>query len=266
MNSPERFFFCHLQKTGGTSLQMALRKQVGPRHVYPLPKDRKDVRSQIEVEFLQDVWARDHGRLRIVTGHFPLCVTEVLGVPFRTFTLLREPVARTLSFLRHRVRLRPELEGVPLGDVYGEPRVLHSLIENHQVKMLSLTVDEMTAGAMTMTAFHEGHLERAIAALDRMDVVGLQTDLAGFYRALDERFGWSLGAPIRANVTADRTDPGAGEAADEELIARIRRDNALDIALYEHAVELVAARAAAATSSGADGRAIVVGRTAQSVP
>jgi len=248
MAEPERYFFCHLQKTGGTSLQMALRKQHGPTHVYPLPRDRKDVRSQVDVDFLREVWARDRGRIRVVTGHFPLCTTELLGVPFRTFAVLREPVARTLSFLRHRIRLEPELAGTPLPALYGQPRMLHALIENHMVKMLSLTTDEMDAGAMTMTEFDEGHLERACAALDRMDVVGLQSDLPGFYRALEDRFGWDLDEPIRANVTAGspERDGAAGDdpAVDEAFVNRIRRDSALDVRLYEYAVDLVARRAA----------------------
>lgn len=246
MKPRERFFFCHLQKTGGTSLQMALRKQFGPTRVYPLPDDRKDVRSQIDIDFLRASWAEHQDDLRVVTGHFPLCTTELLGGPFRTFTVLREPVERTLSFLRHRVRLEPHLADRPLADVYGEPRILHSLIENHMVKMLSLRLDEMKAGAMTMTVFSEDHLERACRALDEIDVVGLQVDIAGFYRALEDEFGWDLGVPLEVNVTVPPS-AGGGDAVrhpgvDEALIARIRRDNALDVRLYDHAVELVTRR------------------------
>ena len=237
MAEPERFFFCHLQKTGGTSLQMALRKQVGPNHVYPLPRHRKDVHSQIDVDFLRRVFAKEGHRIHIVTGHFPLCTTEVLGVPFRTFTVLRDPVERTLSFLRHQARLEPEWADVPLPDAYGHPPTLHSLIHNHMVKMLGLTAEEMTSGVMTMTEFDEGHLERACAALDAMDVVGLQADMAGFYRDLDATFGWDLGIELRANTTE------VAAPVDEEFEARIRRDNALDLRLYEYAVELVARRA-----------------------
>lgn len=277
MTPRERFFFCHLQKTGGTSLQMALRKQFGPSSVYPLPEDRKDVRSQIDIDFLRSSWAEHHADITVVTGHFPLCTTELLGVPFRTFTVLRDPVERTLSFLRHRKRLEPEAAGGSLREVYDDRQTLLALIQNHMVKMLSLTVEEMDAGAMTLTQFDEGHLERACAALDAMDVVGLQSDLSGLYRALDDRFGWSLGDPLRINATepapgdgdptptgaptgvdADaEADAGAASEADadpdavareqllhELLLERISRDNALDVRLYEHAVDLVARRAA----------------------
>lgn len=244
MSEPERYFFCHLQKTGGTSLQMALRKQYGPRAVYPLPEHRKDVRSQMDVDFLRDVFEREGDRIRIVTGHFPLCTTELLGVPFRTFAVLREPLDRTLSFLRHQARLDPRWTDVPLPEAYGHPPILHALIHNHMVKMLGLTVAEMDRGVATMTQFDEGHLERACAALDAMDVVGIQQDMAGFYRRLEERFGWSLGTELRANAT----EPSA--PIDEVFEARILRDNALDVRLYEYTVDLVARRQAEAGQLG----------------
>lgn len=239
MTEPERFFFCHLQKTGGTSLQMGLRRQFGPNAVYPLPEHRKDVRSQIDVDFLRAVFEEKGDQIRVVTGHFPLCTTELLGGPFTSFTVLREPVDRTLSFLRHQERLEPRWAGVPFEEAYGHPQTLHGLIENHMVKMLGLTAAEMTRGALTMTEFDEGHLERAKAALQRMAVVGLQSDLAGFYRSLETQFGWNnLGQVLRVNSTE------AGSASDA-FVARIRRDNALDVRLYDHAVDLVALRRAA---------------------
>lgn len=242
MSEPERFFFCHLQKTGGTSLQMALRKQFGPARVYPLPADRKNVDSQIDVGFLRRTWAEHRDEIRVVTGHFPLCTTELLGGGFRTFTVLREPVERTLSFLRHQARMFPEWADVPLPDAYGHPPTLHSLIHNHMTKMLGLTADEMTAGAMTMTEFDEGHLDRACAALEAMDVVGLQDDMAGFFRGLESAFGWDLGIELRANATE------ATEPVDDKFVERIRRDNALDLRLFAFAQDLVARRASTSTS------------------
>jgi Sulfotransferase family len=239
VTEPERYFFCHLQKTGGTSLQMGLRRHFGPNAVYPLPEHRKDVRSQIDVDFLREVFAEKGDQIRVVTGHFPLCTTEVLGVPFRSFTVLREPVERTLSFLRHQERLEPRWAGVPFDEAYGHPQTLHGLIENHMVKMLGLTAAEMTRGALTMTVFDDGHLARAKAALDAMDVVGLQQDLPAFYRALERRFGWSLGDVLRVNTTEASPPVDA-------FVERIRRDNALDLELYRYAVELVQARERAA--------------------
>ena len=56
----------------------------------------------------------------MVTGHFPLCAAEVLGVPFTTFTLLREPVERTLSLLRHRRERRAGAGRASLEEIYRQ--------------------------------------------------------------------------------------------------------------------------------------------------
>ena len=48
------------------------------------------------------------------------------------------------------------------------------------VKMLSLTVDEMTDGALTPVEFDRARLDRARAGLDAIDVVGFQEDFDGF--------------------------------------------------------------------------------------
>lgn len=210
---------------------MGLRRQFGPEALYPLPEDIKVHDAQIDVEFLKEVWAREGHRIRVLTGHFPLCTAEVLGESFRTFTILREPVARTLSFLRHRRRLIPDLADTPMDEIYSQPQVLHGLIHNHMVKMLGITPELMTHGAMTLTAFEDGYLERAMANLDRIDVWGLQEDYPTFKNELEATFGWDLGPEVRSNTT----EP---EPVDESFVERIRRDNALDVALYEHAVRL----------------------------
>ena len=75
--------------------------------------------------------------------------------------------------------------------------------------------------------------------LDAMDVVGLQQDLPAFYRALERRFGWSLGDVLRVNTTEASPPVDA-------FVERIRRDNALDLELYRYAVDLVRARERAA--------------------
>ncbi len=50
---------------------------------------------------LLERWKARRDEIRVVTGHFPLCVTELLDADFATFTVLRDPVERTLSYLRH---------------------------------------------------------------------------------------------------------------------------------------------------------------------
>jgi hypothetical protein len=232
---PERFFFVHLQKTAGTTLQRRLAHQFDEVATYPGPGDGIAPDAVLLVDHLAARFAARRDEIRLVTGHFPLATTEVLGVPFRTFTVLRDPVERTLSYLRHHRTLEPGDAERPLEDIYEDRFRFEGLIHNHQVKMLSLRPDEMPAGAMTVVHFTAEHLERAKAAIEAMDVVGVQDEFEPFCDALAGRFGWDLGDPHFSNRT--RKVP-----VDDAFRARIAADNALDVALHEFTRELVARR------------------------
>src|SRR5690606_24333717 len=92
-----RWFFVHMHKTAGTTLYYRLRDAFPGGAVYPTRDEQRAWKASLDVEvLLRQFVARQH-ELRIVTGHFPLCTTELLGVPFSTITVLREPVERTLS-------------------------------------------------------------------------------------------------------------------------------------------------------------------------
>jgi hypothetical protein len=231
--SPDRFFFVHVQKTAGTSLAFRLRRHFGRDAVYPRPSDDRD--AVLSVPHLVERWRHDGDAIRVVTGHFPLCTTELLGGRFTTLTVLREPVERTLSYLRHHKVFERDDERT-IEEVYDDPFRFHGLVHNHMVKMFSLTVDEMNAGMLTKVDFAPEHLERAVANLRTVDVVGLQEDFEGFCEELRGRFGWDLGAPTVMNRTEQ-------VEISDSLRERILRDNALDVALYEVAVELVRERA-----------------------
>ena len=187
------------------------------------------------VPHLLERWSARGDQIQVVTGHFPLCTTELLGGTWRTFTVLRDPVERTLSYLRHHRVLTPADADVPLEEIYDDPLRFDGLVHNHMVKMLALRPDEMAAGAMTVVDFGPQHLERAIAALEAIEVIGVQDELEAFCDALAARFGWALGPPQFSNRTRPVEVP-------ESFRRRIAADSALDVALVEHARELLARR------------------------
>jgi hypothetical protein len=231
----ERYFFLHLQKTAGTTLLRRLRPAFGDHEVYPGPGDGPVPDNVLLVEHLAARYAVRGDEIRLVTGHFPLCATEVLGGSWNTFTVLRDPVERTLSYLRHHKKLTPSDADLSLEEVYEDPLRFHGLIHNHMVKMLALRPQEMTASAMTLVDFTPEHLDRARVALDQLDVVGVQASFEPFCDALEARFGWKLGPPERSNQTAEV--PVA-----ESFRRRIAADNALDVELHQYALELLARR------------------------
>ncbi|MFN8125130.1 MAG: hypothetical protein U0R64_01270 [Candidatus Nanopelagicales bacterium] len=233
---PERYLFVHLQKTAGTSLRAELMQVFPGRALYPNPADGDPVTDapQIDVDRLVRVVddPRRRRRLRMVIGHFPLATRERLSVPFVPITVLREPVSRTLSYLRHyRVR-HPDLAEVPAAELYGIPDVHRIQVRNHMTKMLGMTSAEMTAGLLTDLTVTSEHLERAVAAVRQMPVVGVVEEFDRFRSDLQRVFGWELPAPVRVNTTVS-------EPVDAELVERIREDNALDVALYASARERI---------------------------
>jgi hypothetical protein len=222
----------HLQKTAGTALWRRLHHEFEPPMLYPAPEDGRLPETVLSVSHLLERWRERRDEIRVVTGHFPLCTVELLDAPFTTLTVLRNPVERTLSFLRHARETEPgfserSLEEIYLEEIYEDP-IRFELVHNHMVKMLSLTVEEMTDGAMTRVDFDRSRLERAKQRLCDIDAVGLQERFEQFCTELVRRFGWNLGPPIFMNRTGAADSPPA-------LRSRIAADNAFDIELYEFA-------------------------------
>ena len=239
MEDHPRFFFVRLQKTASTSLMQRVRRHFPQRVIYPNPTDGDVVNSVISIERLIERWAARRDEIRFIHGHFPLCATELLGGGFTTLTILRHPLARTLSYLRHHRERTPSDAGLSLEAIYDDDFRFNGLIHNHMTKMLSLVPEEMDAGVLTRVSFDRERLERAKRRLEGVDAVGLQENFEEFCDELARRFQWDLGGPIRANRSS------GGEAASPRLRDRILEDNACDLDLYEHACELVASRATA---------------------
>ena len=234
-----RFFFLHMQKTGGTSLFLRLPRVFGNAGVYPDASDGDPVTvaPQLSVEVLQQRWAVRRQEIRIVAGHFPLCTTELLGEEFRVVTVLREPVERTLSYLRHHRQTTPGDRDTPLEAIYEDDFRFHGMIHDHMTKMLAMSTEEMTSGLLTRLDMDERHLARAVERLEGIEVVGLLERFDEFWAELHDRLGWDLNDVAHANRSAPADVP-------DSLRRRIAEDNALDVALYEQARALVADRAA----------------------
>jgi Sulfotransferase family len=232
-NAGSRFFFVHVQKTAGTALFTRLKRHFGKHSVYPDASDGDvlTVMPQLSVDVLRDRWHERRDEIRVVTGHFPLCTTELLGERFTTLTVVREPVDRTLSYLRHHRILTPEDRDKSLEAIYEDDFRYHALIHNHMVKMFALTPSEMTDGALSRVEFTLDHLDRAKQQLATVDVVGLQEGFDEFCATLQQRFGWNLGAPLYANRTE------AIEVS-SSFRDRIAQDNWMDVELYAHAERL----------------------------
>ena len=235
---PKRYFIVHLQKTAGTTLRDRFRATFPESAIYPNPSDGRDKRlSVISLSHLLERWKARRDEIRLVAGHFPLSTIELLDADFVTLSVLRPPVERTLSYLRHQKKLNAADREHTLEEIYDDPFRFNGLIRNHMVRMFSIGADEMGPGDGVLTDIPDtqARLERAKAAIAGLDGLALQPDFEPFWTAFAERHGLVEGEPLRSNTT----EP---EAAPDGLIERIRHDNGLDLELYAYAEQLVAAR------------------------
>lgn len=256
------FLFLHLMKTGGTTLLAHLEENFPPGTMYPDPRTDPlagyDGLEYGSLERLRRVGLPARDRIRVYAGHFPHLVVDLVR-PDVTLTLLREPVERAISMLRQ----------LQAGDVEAgrEPRSLEEIyehdpgrwltIQDYQVRQFALTAQELEERGALVDAYFPGNdrpaadvahylhvelddrrFERAVEALESVEVVGLQSDFDGFLEELWRRFRWKLPAWHRRRVADGPVEVPAS------LRRRIAEDNAYDVEFHARAVALVQRRSA----------------------
>jgi hypothetical protein len=238
-------------KTGGSALSINVSKNFRVDEVYPHPDlDLGDFSSgnvrlrAVRVGYLLSLPEERRRTIRLYAGHFPFVACELLGGGFRTMTLLRDPVDRTISLLRHLQRaeatsatIESSTSPIRLEEIYERADVYEPLVHNHQTKIFSMTVGDDPTGYMHTIHVDEARLSLARRNLEAVDAVGLTERHAEFVDDLAAQFGWHLKREVRANAAPDNSPE-----VSESFRRRIEADNAIDIEFYDYAKQLVAAR------------------------
>jgi hypothetical protein len=151
LSRDNRFFFVHVMKTGGTSFAELLQANFTPQQRYP------DACITSQTGFFDRVEAYLHvpklvasvnglnGQLRMVLGHVPYAVRSLLEQDYVAMTLLRDPVDRTLSYLKHCRRYHIEHMPLTLEEIYEDAWFQASFICNYQTKIFSMSAQEALA-------------------------------------------------------------------------------------------------------------------------
>lgn len=241
----EHFFFIHIQKTAGVSLRQHLLANFKREQIYPpLPTGKNAMKDFLTLylsgAFLVSLPASEHSKYKLFHGHMPFTVTKRLTfkAPLKTFTILRDPIERTLSVLLQKKRQRQEYTDATLEEIYADPRIFEGEILNHQTKIFAVPNNSDLLGGYAPYAVDKSGLEVAKRNLKSIDVIGLQSNMPAFLEDLACKFGWTmLEDDVRKNV-------GSKPNVSQAFLNRIAADNRIEIDFYRYAVDLVAARSA----------------------
>jgi hypothetical protein len=234
---PARLFFIHIMKTGGTTFLYNLRAQFAPDEVYPGPADDHDpVTAYVEMPYLFAVPPERLASIRAFSGHFPYTVVQQLPGEFVTLTILREPVERTISYLK-QCRALDQFRGCSLEEIYEDPWQRAIAISNYQTKVFAMTPDDPVHSIMDGLEIDERRLAIAKANLAAVDIVGLNDRYDEFLAAVTRHFGWTSFPVPDQRVSQPTPVP-------RSLARRIADDNPFELEFYEYARDLHARRAA----------------------
>jgi hypothetical protein len=279
--SDNKYLFLHVMKTGGTSFTDVIAANFTSSERYPgdLLKGEKDPFRQMEaylfVPGILDAVEADPDKYRIVCGHVPYAVRNLLSSNYVTLTVLRDPVSRTVSYLKHCRRYHNEHMNLPLERIYEDEWFHASFIANYQTKLFSMSPEE----ALTETRYGdyspklppraelgngENLTPELIALTDRgsgrfsMECFAASTGVIEVDDRRLELAKENLRATEVVGVTEDysqflqklmdkygwkvdffpRRHVGENEDISPELLRRIQRDNEADIELHKFARSL----------------------------
>jgi hypothetical protein len=237
---PERYFFVHIMKTGGTTFLQQLLRNFAPEEVYPnheLDFDAEHFLKHLSVEYLLSLSEERRQTIRVYAGHFPYVATEMLDLDLVTLTVLREPVARAVSLLQQLKHNGPRHQLSTLDQIYADPLVFVRLASNHQTKIFCTRADDQPVNFRNEIEIDADRFALAKRNLAQVDVLGFTEQFDAFLDELERRFGWHFDRELRANSTSGIED------ASSDLRRRIAEDNQLDLELYEYARSLMKEKA-----------------------
>jgi hypothetical protein len=236
-------FFMHIPKTAGTSMRLHLNNQY--RRDQICPEERwEDLRGR----------EADVRSWRLVRGHFRYNMRALVAEDARMLTVLRDPLRRTMSALRH-LRRDPAFHqtwqvarNLPLTALLRHPGIMEAQRDVQARYLCASMPPEAVAAWLSGGPDREAGdreeppaLDLAKQRLEAIPFVGITEDLSPLLRTLTAEMGYHP-APLFPTINAnpERIDPLAGlDAKDIEIL---RAYNTLDLAVYEHAKRLIARR------------------------
>jgi hypothetical protein len=236
-------FFMHIPKTARMSMRQYLSDQYHPHEICPAERwhDLLD-------------GGRDVASYRLVRGHFRYNMRELVAPDARMLVVLREPLRRTVSALRHLGR-DPNFhhtyriaKDFTLSEMIRHPAIM-AYQRDVQARFPSASMPPAAVTAYLRDAVARGEdvdagdleeppdFQRAADRLETIDFVGITEELGTLVSTMawDMNFHPPLYFPC-INENPDRMDPLSGLTEAELEI--VREHNQIDLQLYELARKL----------------------------
>ncbi len=226
--------FCHIPKTAGTSLRTVIHREYQNHHFLKLYGQGGDAEKLLN-EFRQKK-DREKNTIKIVEGHYPVGVHLYLSFSSRYITLLRNPVGRFVSFYNHIIN-------TPSHYAYKQGFSKNMSISDFILSKTSFdeASNGMTwylSGAISTADFPMESLMKAKKHLKELfAVVGTTEKFDESVILMRRKLGWKrIPFYYRRRVSSNHRNK---RNLDPKVREEIVKYNALDIALYEYASQLL---------------------------
>jgi len=230
-SASQPFFFVHIMKTGGATLRQHIYANFAPGAVFPVPKVDDMDRTWL-VDYLLDLPPQRRATIRGYMGHYPFVASQLLDEDPITLSILRDPVDRTISYLKHCKRYHAQHRDLRLEEIYDDYFHFACFMQNHQTKIFSMTEEDKLESFMDVIEIDDRRLTLAKGNVELVDVLGVHDRYGQFVDDLRARFGWRFDRAGNRRVSREEWDVSPA------FRRRIADDNAADIELYDYAQRL----------------------------
>ncbi len=235
----DRWIFVHVMKTAGTSFRKMLEKQLGDA-VYPTRDELKQhkkgwyLKARELRQRLQDDELSLDGR-RVVCGHFAASVSDRLPGSWKRAVFLREPVARSLSMMAHRLKHdgpkgvldQPESAGEAALALLEDEKFVAAQIRDYQTKVLAM---KPLVNVNSPMPVGETEYADARARMHDIEFLGLTEYFPESIAHFESLSGIRFDGPLLHRNRSPQIAPVGG------LVERLRELVAFDLKLYESAL------------------------------